>query len=127
MSPPQTTPPGTENVLAPRSSRDGSLEGVAMRPEVMYRSVYENAIEGIFQTTPEGRFLSANPALARMLGYRTPDELVATATDVGEQLCIEPARRLEFKQRLENERVVREFESRVYRKDGARIWVSING
>jgi len=95
--------------------------------EANYRSIFENALEGIFQTTPEGRFLSANPALARMLGYRTPDELVATVTDVGEQLCIEPARRLEFKQRLENEGVVREFESRVYRKDGARIWVSING
>ena len=47
--------------------------------EAKYRSIVENATEGIFQTTPEGRFRSANPALARMLGYQTPEELMARA------------------------------------------------
>jgi len=56
--------------------------------EANYRGIFENAVEGIFQTTPEGRFLSANPALARIHGYNSPEELIATITDIGEQLCV---------------------------------------
>src|SRR5260370_4287954 len=103
MTHPKTTPSGPDKALAPRSCRDGSLEGVQMRPEVMYRSVYENAMEGIFQTTPEGRYLSANPALARMLGYASPEELIASIHDIGRQLCVRPASRLEMRRRLEQD------------------------
>jgi PAS domain-containing protein len=56
------------------------------RAEQKYRSIFENATEGIFQMTPEGKYLSANPALARMFGYDSPEELLADLTDIGSQL-----------------------------------------
>jgi len=94
--------------------------------EADFRGIFENAVEGIFQTTPEGRFLRANPALARILGYSSAEELIETITDIGEQVCADPARRREFKQKLETEGWVREFETEIFRKDGTRIWVATN-
>jgi PAS domain-containing protein len=66
------------------------------RAEQKYRSIFENASEGIFQTTPDGHYLSANPALARMYGYDSPGELLAALTDISRQLYVQPARRAEF-------------------------------
>ncbi|MBV8274063.1 MAG: PAS domain-containing protein, partial [Verrucomicrobia bacterium] len=66
------------------------------RTEQKYRSIFENATEGIFQTTLEGKYLSANPALARMYGYDSPDELLAALTDISRQLYVQPDRRAEF-------------------------------
>jgi PAS domain S-box-containing protein len=94
--------------------------------EAKYRGIFESAQEGIFQTTPEGRYLSANPALARMLGYDSPEELVASLTDIGRQMCVRPESRDQFRRRLENDGHVREFENEVYRKDGSIIWTSVN-
>jgi len=94
--------------------------------EAKYRSIYENAAEGIFQTTPDGRYLSANRALARILGYESPDELIEMVTDLGAQLCVDPQSRKELKSRLEAEGSVREFENQIYRKDGTIIWTSVN-
>src|SRR4030095_3072485 len=64
--------------------------------EAKYRSIFENAIEGIFQTTPDGRFLSANPARARMLGYESAEELIGSVSDLGQQMCVHPESRLEL-------------------------------
>ena len=94
--------------------------------EAMYRSIFENAMEGIFQTTPQGQYLSANPAVARMLGYDSPEELMATITDLGKQLCVAPESRLDLQRRLEKDGYVREFENQICCKDGSKIWVSIN-
>ena len=66
------------------------------RAEQKYRCIFENATEGIFQTTPDGHYLSANPALAQMYGYDSPEELLAVLTDVGRQLYVQPDRREEF-------------------------------
>src|SRR6516162_8372263 len=71
--------------------------------EAKYRGIFESAQEGIFQTTPDGRYLSANPALARMLGYDSPEELLAAVTDIGRQLCVQPESREQFRRRLEEE------------------------
>src|SRR5262249_19662354 len=68
----------------------------------------------------------ANPALARMLGYGSPAELVASVTDIARQLCVRPERRDEFRRRLEKEGHVRDFENQIYRKDGAIIWTRVN-
>jgi PAS domain S-box-containing protein len=95
--------------------------------EAKYRSIVENATEGIFQTTPEGRFRTANPALAHMLGYQTPEELLAEVTDLERQLYVRAEKRQEFKRLLETQDSVRAFEFEHYRKDGSIIWVSING
>ncbi|MGB8167851.1 MAG: ATP-binding protein [Chthoniobacteraceae bacterium] len=94
--------------------------------EEKYRSIFENAVEGIFITTPSGRYLSANPALARMYGYDTPEALMRDLKDVGRQLYVEPGRRQEFVVLMRTEGAVRDFESEVRRHDGRIIWISEN-
>jgi diguanylate cyclase (GGDEF)-like protein/PAS domain S-box-containing protein len=94
--------------------------------EARYRSIFENAIEGIFQTTPEGRYLSANPALARLYGYDSPDALIAVLQDIEHQLYVEPHRREEFKGEMQVRGRVTNFESQVYVRDGSVIWISEN-
>ncbi|WP_218079882.1 PAS domain S-box protein [Anthocerotibacter panamensis] len=96
------------------------------RAEVKYRSIFENAIEGIFQTTSQGQYLSANPALARMYGYDTPEELMASMTEIDRQLYVIPERRAEFIRLIHTQGFVSAFESQVYRKDGSVIWISEN-
>ena len=93
--------------------------------EANYRNIFENAVEGIFQTTPEGRFLSANPAMAQMLGFSSPAAMIATVTDIG-QYHADAERRPLFKRRLEEQGAVQGFEIQYNRPDGKRIWTSIN-
>ncbi len=100
---------------------------VALRQaEAKYRSIFENSTEGIFQTTPEGRYLSANPALARLYGYSSPTELISSLTDIEHQLYIEQNRRAQFIHLLQEHGVVVQFESQVYRRDSSVIWISEN-
>ncbi|HTN74138.1 MAG TPA: ATP-binding protein, partial [Pirellulaceae bacterium] len=94
--------------------------------EAKYRSIYENAFEGIFQTTCDGQYLSANPALARMYGYETPEELMASVHDITKQLYVEAGRREEFAAIMAEGDVVTCFESQIYRRDGEVIWISEN-
>lgn len=95
-------------------------------PEHMYRSIFENAIEGIFQTTTAGQYLNVNPALAKMYGYDTTQDLVAGLTAIDNQLYVDPNRRHEFIRIMKERGVVRRFESEIYRKDGSTIWISEN-
>ncbi|WP_010585327.1 ammonium transporter [Schlesneria paludicola] len=102
-----------------------SLAAEALRSaEEKYRSLFENSIEGIFQTSPDGRYLNANPALARIYGYESPDELINAIGDIERQLYLDPTRREEFRQRIIADGVVTGFESQVYRRDGTLIWIS---
>jgi len=101
-------------------------EGALQQAEAKYRSIFENALEGIFQTTSDGQYISANPALARLYGYSTPTELMARLTDIEHQLYVEPERRTEFIRLLQENDAVSEFESQVYRKDGSVIWIAEN-
>ena len=94
--------------------------------EERYHSIVENAMEGIFQSTPDGGYLSANPALAKLYGYDSPEELISSVKNISEQLYVDPARRLEFVAAMEADRAVSGFESLVRRKDGQKIWVSEN-
>jgi len=94
--------------------------------EEKYRSIFENAVEGIFQTTPDGLVLAANPAAARILGFASPEELMEARDDVERQGYVDPERRAAFKRLIENQDVVNGFEYEVYRKDGTRVWVSEN-
>jgi PAS domain S-box-containing protein len=101
-------------------------EEALRRAEEKYRGIFENAVEGIFQSTSEGRFISVNPAMARMYGYDSADQMIADQIDIERCHYVEPARRAEFKQLLDNESVVQKFESEVYRKDRSSFWVSEN-
>jgi len=94
--------------------------------ETKYRSIFENAIEGIFQATASGRFLSVNPALARILGYDSPEELVEEVTNIGLQIHVNPEQRAEFLRQLQEQEAVVGFEMQVYRKDGSITWISEN-
>jgi len=96
------------------------------RAEEKYRSIFENASEGIFQTTPDGRYLSANPALAKIYGYDSPSELMIQIQNIDRQVYVDPNRRTEFLSEIEKHSSVSEFESQVYRADGTAIWVSEN-
>ena len=78
--------------------------------ERKYRSIFENAIEGIFQSTPEGKYIGANPALARMYGCASPEELMATVFDIGCNVYVNPKRRAEFKNLIETQGFVEGFE-----------------
>ncbi|MDC0836378.1 PAS domain S-box protein [Limnoraphis robusta] len=101
-------------------------EEVLRQTEAKYRSIFENAAEGICQTTPDGRYISANPALARILGYDSPEDLIANLTDVSTQLYVKPTRRAEFVAAIAKSSVISGFESQVYRQDGTTIWISEN-
>jgi PAS domain S-box-containing protein len=92
--------------------------------EEKYRSIFENAIEGIFQTTPEGRFQSANPALAAIYGYSSAQEMIRQLSDIKTQLYVDPNRRQQFIQQIEAEGEVSGFVSQVFRQDGSVIWIS---
>ncbi len=94
--------------------------------EATYRSIVEHAIEGIFQTTPDGRYLLANPALARIYGYGNVEELRQSVSEIARQLYVQPDRRAEFIRLMNEQDAVWAFESQIYRKDGSVIWISEN-
>ena len=99
-------------------------EKAQKQAEERFRSIFENAVEGIYQSTPDGRFISVNPAMARMFGYASPDEMIDAVNDIGAQLYTEVSHREKFKAAMEEVGTVEGFESQVLRKDGARIWIS---
>ncbi len=94
--------------------------------EAKYRNIFENASEGIFQITPAGKLLSANPSFARMLGYGSPQELMAQVSDVGQQLYANPEDRERLKVLLEAQGRISGFEAELKRRDGERIWIAVN-
>ena len=91
-----------------------------------YRSIFENAVTGIVQATPEGKLLNVNPAYARMCGFESPEEMMATITDLGTQLYANPKDRTEIMALYERDGVVKDFDTQYRRTDGRLIWVSIN-
>ncbi len=95
--------------------------------EDKYRNIFENAVEGFYQTTPQGRFLSVNPALASMMGFASPDEMVAAYDDIAKQHYVEPGDRGLFRELLERQGTVQAFETQLYRKDRSVIWTSRTG
>jgi PAS domain S-box-containing protein len=107
-------------------TRDEAVEALR-RAEAKYRGIFENAIEGIYQTTPDGHYLCANPALARIYDYDSPEELIASIGDIERQLYVEPGRRDDFVRVMEGHGHVANFESQIYRRDGSIIWISESG
>jgi PAS domain S-box-containing protein len=104
--------------------RRRQIEAAAALAQRRYQSIFENAVEGLYVTSPEGRFLSANPALARMLGYAGPAELLSVVNDIGRQLYVQPNRRADFFALIQRSDAVSDFESEVYRRDGTTCWIS---
>jgi diguanylate cyclase (GGDEF)-like protein/PAS domain S-box-containing protein len=94
--------------------------------ERRYHSLFENALEGIFRTTPDGHYLDANPALARIYGFESPQVLMDGLRDIGAQLYVDPGRREEFMNVIRVRGSIAGFESQIYRRDGSTIWISEN-
>jgi len=111
------------DLLAEITERKQS-EKALCEAEAKYRSIFEHSNDGIFQNTSEGRFLSANPALARILGFDSPEELIRERGDIERQGYANPVMRDKFKQALEENGFISNFEYEVYRKDGAKVWVA---
>jgi PAS domain S-box-containing protein len=102
------------------------MEEALRLAEADYRGIIENAVEGVFRSRPDGRLICVNPALAKIHGYDSPEEMLATIKDVEHQLYVDPGRRAIFKQMMEEFGQVQGFEQRGYRKDHRQIWLSIN-
>jgi PAS domain S-box-containing protein len=101
-------------------------EDALRRSEEKYRSIFENAVMGIFRTTPDGRYLSANPAGVRMWGYKSQEEMIQSVTDIANQIYVHPEDRKLFKELVESTGFVEGFEAEFYTRDGSKLWVSMN-
>ncbi|HAX86451.1 MAG TPA: hypothetical protein DCY91_09310 [Cyanobacteria bacterium UBA11370] len=94
--------------------------------EENYRSIFENALEGIFQSSPDGCFININPAMARIYGYDSPEEMIASVTDIQTQIYVNPRDRTQFRYLMEQYGQVQGLEYQAYRKDGSTLWVEID-
>lgn len=96
------------------------------KSEEKYRNIFENAIDGIFQSIPNERFIKVNPAMASMFGYESPEAMLREVTDIPSQLIVDPSQRDDLHRRLADGEKVAGFEMLNYRKDRSIFWTSIN-
>jgi PAS domain S-box-containing protein len=101
------------------------MEEAIARAEEKYRDIFENSVTGLFQVTPDGRFLSVNSAIAHTLGYDSTEELKSSVSDVS-QIYVDPRRRPELLRMIQEHGLVRDFEVEFYRKDKSITWASLN-
>ena len=94
--------------------------------EEKYRSIFEHVQEGIFQTTSDGQFISANPMLAQIYGFDSADCLISGMKNISDQLYVDPKRRDEFVEIIQETGIIHNFESQARRADGEFIWISEN-
>jgi len=106
-----------------RKSRARTIAGKNSVP-VDSPTLFENAPIGFFQSTPRGKFIAVNPALARMYGYASPQEMIASVKHIGRQLYAEPEQRAEFIRRMEQDGFVEQLEMKRLRRDGSEFWIS---
>jgi PAS domain S-box-containing protein len=131
-----------ELTVAPRLDENGSPDHFAMaltdistrkkrddqfrEHEANFRGIFENAVEGIYQSTPEGRYLRVNKALARMYGYTSPEALMKQVCDIENQIYVDASMRERFKKLMDEADHVRCLEYQVRRRDGGIIWITEN-
>lgn len=113
---------GFNEMLGQIQMRDSALTSA----EEKYRSIFENAIEGIYQSSPDGQFITVNPAFAHILGYDSPENLISTVTDLKEQIYVRARDRETIKHLISENGFVKDYLTRFYRKDGSIIHVSMN-
>jgi PAS domain S-box-containing protein len=94
--------------------------------ERKYREIFETAREGIYQSTPDGRYITANPAMARIYGYSSPEDLIVSINSIDREIYVIPEKREELKQILATKGEANDFEVQQIRKDGTIFWVSLN-
>ena len=117
--------PATMGTLLDITERK-QAETALQESEERYRNIFENAVEGILQSTHDGRLLNANPALAKMMGFASPSDMVAQISDLGQQIYIHSEDRLRFLEQLEERGFVEGLEVQMYRKDRKIIWTAMS-
>ena len=103
-----------------------NAEEALLKSEQDYRNIYDNAMVGIFQSLPEGRYLRVNPALARIHGFSSPEEMISAVTDIDKQMYVDPLDRRRYMTLLDADDTIRGFEAQLYRKDKTRVWIRMN-
>jgi PAS domain S-box-containing protein len=108
------------------AAREAAVRALAEQrlAEESYRKLFEGSIDGIYVTTPAGALLNANPALARIMGYDTPEQLISSISDIARTIYVHPAARAEYQLLMRRDGMVREFEYQVRARDGAVLWLS---
>jgi PAS domain S-box-containing protein len=108
------------------SAREAAVRALAEQrlAEESYRKLFETSIDGIYVTTPGGALLNANPALARMMGYATPQDLIDGIDDVASNVYVDRAARTEYQRLMDRDGLVRDYEYQVRSRSGAVLWLS---
>ena len=108
------------------AAREAAVHALAEQrlAEESYRKLFEGSVDGIYVTTPGGALLNANPALARIMGYEAPQDLIGGIGDVAETVYVHAAARDEYQSLMQRDGVVREFEYQVHARDGSILWLS---
>ncbi|MGY3615983.1 PAS domain S-box protein [Bradyrhizobium sp. USDA 10063] len=108
------------------AAREAAVRALAEQrlAEESYRKLFESSIDGIYVTTPGGALLNANPALARMMGYATPQDLIDGIDDVASNVYVDPAARTEYQRLMDRDGMVRDYEYQVRSRSGAVLWLS---
>jgi len=107
--------------------RRKKIEIMLRLAEEKYRSIFKNAVMGIFQTTKDGHFLEISPSMANILGYDSPEQLILSVKNIGDEVYSNPEDREIFIHKLAEDSQVKGFETQFRRKDGSVIWVSLSG
>jgi diguanylate cyclase (GGDEF)-like protein/PAS domain S-box-containing protein len=102
-------------------------EKARLEAEKKYREIFDGALEGIYRSSPEGRYLDVNPALARMAGYDSPEDIIASVDDVAREVWFDPEERILFGRAMEEQGAIRGYVCRFKRRNGEIIWCSISG
>ena len=113
------------SIVQDQASHEAS-EAARRRAEARYHSIFDHAVEAIYQSTPEGRFSDVNPAMGRLLGYASPEELIRSVNDIGEQIYADAKTREDVRRLLEREGHFEGRETQVRRRDGSLMWISEN-
>lgn len=108
------------------SLENAKLYSDLKQAEGKYRAIFENALEGIYQTSPEGSFISVNQAMARIFGFESPKEFLEKISDIEHQLYVNPDRRKKFIGLMQEYETVSGFEVEFYRKDRSQFWASLH-
>jgi PAS domain S-box-containing protein len=108
------------------TAREAAIHALAEQrlAEESYRKLFEGSVDGIYVTTPGGTLLNANPALARIMGQETPEDLIKSINDIAHTIYVEPAVRAVYQSMMHRDGIVRDFEYQVRRRDGKILWLS---
>lgn len=103
------------------------IQDALEKSEASYRELFNNSVVGIYQSTPEGRYIKANPALARIFGFDSPEEMISSVKNIQTDIYVHPEDRDRLKQLFAQNGIVENFEVEYKHRRGGTFWISING